>query len=191
MSRVQPELADVALRSEQARYQELFEFAPVGYLVSDSAGMILEANRAAADLLGVAAPKLIVGKPIAVFVPIENRKQFRRTLLGLARNSTAANVGAMWTRTRDAVASRVDSSNVWTASHWPANAPNVTRPAPSSRPAILPRSGVGTHRGHRSTAFCSFSAARSGAGPDCRQPRCLTQSGPLPSPAATVRLRVH
>ena len=88
MSQVQ-QPAGEALRAEQARYRELFEFAPVGYLVSDSAGKILEANRAAADLFGL-APKRIVGKPITVFVPVDGRKQFRRTLLGLAHNSTAA-----------------------------------------------------------------------------------------------------
>jgi PAS domain S-box-containing protein len=82
MSQVRPELASEALRAEQARYQELFEFAPVSYLVTDSNGLILEANRAAGGLLGVPSDRL-VGKPIAVFIPVQHRKQFRKTLLGL------------------------------------------------------------------------------------------------------------
>ena len=44
---------------ERQRYQELFDFAPDGYLVTDSDGMIQEANRAAAALLGVPQPHLL------------------------------------------------------------------------------------------------------------------------------------
>ncbi|HEX8135356.1 MAG TPA: PAS domain-containing protein [Actinomycetes bacterium] len=40
-----------ALESERARYQELFQSAPVAYLVTDPLGRIREANRAAASLL--------------------------------------------------------------------------------------------------------------------------------------------
>ncbi|PPS44782.1 PAS domain S-box protein [Chroococcidiopsis sp. TS-821] len=47
------------LERERQRYQELFEFAPDGYLVTDTAATILEANRAAASLLGVQAQFLI------------------------------------------------------------------------------------------------------------------------------------
>src|SRR4051812_5837597 len=35
---------------ERQRYQDLFEFAPDGYLVTNTAGAIQEANRAAATL---------------------------------------------------------------------------------------------------------------------------------------------
>jgi PAS domain S-box-containing protein len=42
----------------QLRYQALFDLAPDGYLVTDASGTILEANRAAADLLGVRAEEL-------------------------------------------------------------------------------------------------------------------------------------
>lgn len=37
---------------ERFRYRELFEFAPDAYLVTDSIGLILEANKAASELLG-------------------------------------------------------------------------------------------------------------------------------------------
>ena len=75
--------------AKEERYRELFESAPVAYLVTDSAGRILEANRVAGELLEI-PDKHLVGKPIVVFVPVENRKQFRRTLLGLNRHMTAA-----------------------------------------------------------------------------------------------------
>ena len=61
------------------RYQELFEFAPDGYLVTDSYGTIQEANRAASLLLKM-AQKYLVGKPLINFVPEEHRRSFRSML---------------------------------------------------------------------------------------------------------------
>jgi PAS domain S-box-containing protein len=68
-----------ALESERQRYQDLFELAPDGYLVTDAAGTIREANRAAAELLGVLHTYL-VGKPLIIFVPEEARRAFRSQL---------------------------------------------------------------------------------------------------------------
>ncbi len=59
-----------ALRQAQTnllRYQELFEFAPNGYLVTDSQGVILEINHAAAALLG-GRKQFLVGKPLLFYV---------------------------------------------------------------------------------------------------------------------------
>jgi len=77
------------LVEEVARYQDLFEFAPVAYLLTDASSLILEANRAAGNLLRV-APSVLVGKPFTTFVPVANRRQFRRTLLGLVHSTTEA-----------------------------------------------------------------------------------------------------
>jgi PAS domain S-box-containing protein len=71
-----------ALQEEHQRYQELFDFAPDGYLVTDTAAIIREANRAAAALLAVRQDHL-VGKPLAVFVSQEELKTFRTRLLRL------------------------------------------------------------------------------------------------------------
>ena len=79
MTEVEPHVE--ALPAE--RYRDLFELAPVSTLVTESNGLILEANRAAAELFGV-APGRLIGKPITVFIPVQHRKQFRKTLLGLA-----------------------------------------------------------------------------------------------------------
>src|SRR5437773_144734 len=64
------ERSRLEVEAERRRYQDLFDFAPDGYLVTDAMGMIREANRAAAELLGVAAPYL-AGKPLANFVAME------------------------------------------------------------------------------------------------------------------------
>jgi PAS domain S-box-containing protein len=63
-----------ALR-QQLRYQELFELAPDGYLVTDLHGCIQEANRAAAALLNIEQRRLM-RKPLAVFVATEVRRAF-------------------------------------------------------------------------------------------------------------------
>jgi PAS domain S-box-containing protein len=71
------------LDRERERYLELFDLAPIGYAVTDRDGLFREVNRAAADLVGVAADSLI-GKPLAAFVPPAERPSFRRRLTELA-----------------------------------------------------------------------------------------------------------
>ena len=64
---------------EHQRYQDLFEFAPDGYLVTDMAGMLIAANRAAAKLLGVSQEALI-GKPLVIYLPHGNHLSFYNLL---------------------------------------------------------------------------------------------------------------
>mgnify|MGYP002777029104 CR=1 FL=1 len=71
-----------ALEAEQRRYQELFEFAPDGYLITDNHGQIQEANRVAVDLLRI-EKKYITGKTLINFVVEEHRHIFRLLLLQL------------------------------------------------------------------------------------------------------------
>ncbi len=61
---------------QQQRYENLFEFAPDAYLVTDANGKIQEANRAASILL-VVSRKYLIGKPIFVFIAKRDRKSFR------------------------------------------------------------------------------------------------------------------
>lgn len=63
-------------------YEELFQFAPDGYLVTDQLGVIQEANRAAADLLGV-SPEFLAGKPLPRCVAHAERADFRARLRAL------------------------------------------------------------------------------------------------------------
>lgn len=68
-----------SLEVERQRYQDLFDFAPDGYLVTDAAGAIQEANRAAAALLNMHQTEL-VGQPLALFVAEDDRLSFRSHL---------------------------------------------------------------------------------------------------------------
>lgn len=80
------ETARHLVEAERQRYQDLFEFAPDGYLVTDPAGTIQEANRAAALLLNI-APQRLIGKPLSVFIPPEERRVFRDHLTRLCHPS--------------------------------------------------------------------------------------------------------
>ncbi len=64
---------------ERQRYQDLFEFAPDGYLVTNAAGVIQEANRAAATLLAV-RQKYLVNKPLILFIAHQDRQTFATRL---------------------------------------------------------------------------------------------------------------
>jgi PAS domain S-box-containing protein len=61
--------------AQRSRYRDLFELAPNGYLVTDLAGVIEDANLAAVKLLG--APKVeLVGKPLVVYVRPGERDRY-------------------------------------------------------------------------------------------------------------------
>jgi PAS domain S-box-containing protein len=68
------------LASERQRYSEFFEYAPDAYLVTDSHGTVREANRAAAELLGVPA-RALAGKPLASQVHEDSRRDFRACMV--------------------------------------------------------------------------------------------------------------
>jgi PAS domain S-box-containing protein len=67
------------LEVQNRRYQELFEFAPDCYLVTDTFSTIKEANRAAATMLRV-SQQFLLGKPLINFIPYEERSVFRAKL---------------------------------------------------------------------------------------------------------------
>ncbi|ARV59552.1 transcriptional regulator [Nostocales cyanobacterium HT-58-2] len=70
------------LEAERQRYQDLFEFAPDGYLVTNGIGIIQEANHAATKLLNV-PQQYLVGKPMINYVSSEDRQSFRGFLIQL------------------------------------------------------------------------------------------------------------
>ncbi|MBO3462395.1 ATP-binding protein [Aetokthonos hydrillicola Thurmond2011] len=76
--------AQKLIEQERQRYQELFDFAPDGYLVTDCDGKILEANRAAVNLLKV-SKKMLTGKLVINFILNEDRRAFRTQLLQLRK----------------------------------------------------------------------------------------------------------
>lgn len=64
------------LENQRQRYQELFDFAPDGYLVTDVNGVIQEANHSAASLFGL-LQAFLVNKPLAILVADADRRAFR------------------------------------------------------------------------------------------------------------------
>jgi len=69
------------LERERQRYLSLFEFAPESYLVTDTGGVVLEANQRACELLNIHA-QFVVGKPLALYVG-EDERALMRNVLGL------------------------------------------------------------------------------------------------------------
>jgi len=86
------ELANTRLtiEAERARYLELFEFAPDGYLVTNIQGVIQEANQAAVILLNTPVHWLI-GKPLITFVHDDEKNEFRRQLSHLSKSGRVSN----------------------------------------------------------------------------------------------------
>jgi PAS domain S-box-containing protein len=61
--------------SEFMHYKNLYEFAPLVYLVTDKHGVILEANRAAFSLFNL-EKQYIIGKPLNIFIEDKYKKEF-------------------------------------------------------------------------------------------------------------------
>src|SRR4051812_31782489 len=78
----------VARHDSSQRWRDhLFGLLPMGLLVTDAEGKILEANASAADLLGV-RPVHLPGKPLIVYVETRQRRQVRDLLGRLAHGET-------------------------------------------------------------------------------------------------------
>jgi PAS domain S-box-containing protein len=73
------------LEAERQHYQDLFEFAPDGYLVTNTEGIIQEANHTAAKLLNV-SKHFLVGKPMINFVLLEERQKVGSELIQLSQS---------------------------------------------------------------------------------------------------------
>jgi two-component system, cell cycle sensor histidine kinase and response regulator CckA len=74
------------VEAEQKRYQDLFDFAPDAYFVTDANGTIQEGNYAAAQLLNV-RQSYFIGKPLLVFVHPAQRNKFRQLLTQLLQQA--------------------------------------------------------------------------------------------------------
>lgn len=78
------------VEAERKRYQELFEFMPNAYLITDAQGKIQEANRAAARLLNI-EPSYLRDKLLINFIPIQERSTFRFKLNQLQQRNMVQN----------------------------------------------------------------------------------------------------
>jgi len=83
------ETAREELERQRHRYVSLFEEAPFGYLVTDSHGVVENANRAAAGLLNI-SPWHLKSKPLFVFLATPDRAYFRTLLARLRAGETAS-----------------------------------------------------------------------------------------------------
>ena len=81
------------LAAARQRYLDFFEFSPEAYVVTGPSCMVREANRAASCLLGGPA-RVLRGKPFAVFVHPDERREFRARVLAF-RSGAAWQAG--WT----------------------------------------------------------------------------------------------
>ncbi|MBN3891183.1 MAG: PAS domain S-box protein [Nostoc sp. JL31] len=76
------------LEAERKHYQDLFDFAPDGYLVTNTEGIIQEANLTVAKLLNV-SKQFLVGKSMISFVPLEERQHLRSEIIQLSQSNRA------------------------------------------------------------------------------------------------------
>jgi PAS domain S-box-containing protein len=72
-------LRNIELENSQLKYQDLFDFAPDGYLVTDYLGVVLSANLAVCDFLST-SPESLCGKPLAVYVDPSDHLLFYNNL---------------------------------------------------------------------------------------------------------------
>ena len=75
-------IAQEAIVIEKQRYQDLFNFAPSGYVVTDAVGKITEANWHIAALVG-RDPGYLVGVPLAVYISKSDCRAFRNLFYDL------------------------------------------------------------------------------------------------------------
>jgi PAS domain S-box-containing protein len=74
------------LEIQRHRYEDLFESAPDGYIITDLKGVIQQANRAAAGLLGI-PQHYIRGKPFRLYLSETGRDQFYTLLQEIIESS--------------------------------------------------------------------------------------------------------
>jgi len=80
--------AQLALDEQRAKYFELFDLAPVGYLTIRDKGIVGDANLTAAHLLGVER-QLLIGQPFSAFVLAADRDAYYLHLRSLQQTGEA------------------------------------------------------------------------------------------------------
>jgi PAS domain S-box-containing protein len=92
--------AHAALEAAKARFEELYDFAPIAYFTFDPHGLVLEANLTAATLVGRARAWLI-GQPFPALVGMTDSAPFREHLRRCARERRPALAELRFTVGRD------------------------------------------------------------------------------------------
>ncbi len=78
------------LEASRAKYSDLYDFAPVGYFTLDKNGVVIEANLAGCQMLGVERNALIK-KPFRLFVDKDSQDQFYLHRQGVLRTVVRQN----------------------------------------------------------------------------------------------------
>src|SRR5689334_3424123 len=79
------------LGAERRRYRALFEHAPVAYVITDDAGTVTDANRAANALLARDHGS-VVGTALVSLVPATRRRAFRAQLAAFGTSDIETDV---------------------------------------------------------------------------------------------------
>ena len=108
---------------ERRRYQELFEFAPDAYLVTDPSGIVRQANRSASRLLGVSST-FLGGKALAAYIASDDRPAFR-SLLSKLGTGAESHTAAFKLQSRDG--GQLDAELTYSISQIRHGAPRVIR----------------------------------------------------------------
>jgi signal transduction histidine kinase len=83
------ELVTARITAEREQYRQLFDSAPVAYVITDVAGTIQTPNAACAVLFGVETERL-TGKPLQVFINPDVRTDFRTDLTRLVASGESS-----------------------------------------------------------------------------------------------------
>lgn len=65
------------VQHERSRYYELFEYAPVAYIVTDAYGHIRELNQEALQLINISKQRFAIGKPLSAYIAPNDLAAFR------------------------------------------------------------------------------------------------------------------
>lgn len=79
--------AQQLLANEKEKYCDLFDFAPVGFLVLDASHVITECNLTAAGMLGIPRGR-VLGKPFRLYIAPPGRDAFEHLVLRAHRGET-------------------------------------------------------------------------------------------------------
>ena len=80
----------LALRESETQYRELYHDAPIAYISTDAAGIIVQANDRASDLFGYALEELVGGPVMALYADTPDGIEKARGVLGEAGGRSSA-----------------------------------------------------------------------------------------------------
>jgi len=104
--------AQVELDAARARYFDLYDLAPVGYVTLNEEGFILETNLAAANLLGVVRGRLIK-QPLSRFILPEDADIYHLHRKQLFKTNVALRQGSVQARSLRPGSRQIDKPQTW------------------------------------------------------------------------------